>query len=84
MTPLRRSFARIPLSGTGWCVLVGSVTCYGVGVWLGYPLLLVLATAGAVALLVAGAVVAVPARVAVRRTVSPDRLSVGEPATGRL
>ncbi len=84
MSALRRGLGRIPLSATGWWALAGTSTCYGLGVWLGYPLLVVVAAAGGVALLVAVTTVAVPAKMAVRRTVAPDRLSVGEPAVGRL
>jgi len=73
-----------PLTTAGWAQLVGCLVGYGLGWALGYRVLVLLAGGGLAMLLVAGAVVAVRPRVDLTRTVQPDRVTVGQPAWGRL
>jgi uncharacterized protein (DUF58 family) len=62
----------------------GAVFLYGAGVLLGYPVLVALAV-GAVSMLVFAMItVAIRPRVSLRRQVTPDRVTVGEPALGRI
>lgn len=72
------------LTRTGTSVLAGTLASYATGVALGYPSLVVLAAAGAGAVALAVASAALPARVELTRTVSPARLTVGDPALGEL
>ena len=75
---------RSPVTGTGVGLAVLAVVSYGLGVALGYPVLVALA-AGAVAVLVAaGGFVTVRPSVQLTRQVTPDRTTVGEPALGRI
>ncbi|MGH3908414.1 MAG: DUF58 domain-containing protein, partial [Pseudonocardiaceae bacterium] len=74
----------LPLTGTGWCVLAGSAVLYGLGALLGYLVLAGLAIGGAVLLIAAGLFVSVRPTVSLERTITPDRLRVGEPALGRV
>ncbi|MFN2495532.1 MAG: DUF58 domain-containing protein [Pseudonocardiaceae bacterium] len=73
-----------PLTAAGWRVLAGSVGLYGIGALLGYRVLIGLAVGGAALLAAAGLFVAIRPATQLRRTVTPDRLRVGEPALGRM
>jgi len=68
----------LPLTGAGWSVLAGA------GLLLGYQVLTGLAVAGVVLLTLAGVFVSIRPTVSLRRTVTPDRLRVGQPALGRV
>jgi uncharacterized protein (DUF58 family) len=61
-----------------------TVGLYAAGVLLGYPVLIALAVGGVAILLTAALAVALRPRVTLTRRVSPDRVSVGEPALGRI
>jgi uncharacterized protein (DUF58 family) len=75
---------RLSITSTGVGLAVAAVACYGVGVALGYRLL-VIVSVGLLAMLVAGVIpLTVRPSVALSRLVAPDRVSVGEPALGRL
>jgi uncharacterized protein (DUF58 family) len=73
-----------PLTGTGYAVLAGCLAGYAAGVLLGYQVLIATAIGGLAMLAAAGAVVVIRPRVALTRTVRPDRVSVGEQTWGRL
>lgn len=73
-----------PLTSTGWSLLIGCLVAYPLGVLLGYRVLVILALGGLAMLLAAGATVLVRPRAELTRTVLPDRVTVGEPAWGRL
>jgi uncharacterized protein (DUF58 family) len=75
---------RLSVSATGVACIVGGVLAYAAGVLLGYRALVVLAV-GLLALVVVGVVmVSVRPRVVVIRRVTPERVSVGEPAHADL
>ncbi|MGH3910912.1 MAG: DUF58 domain-containing protein, partial [Pseudonocardiaceae bacterium] len=65
-------------------MLAGSAVLYGAGALLGYLVLVGLAAGGAVLLIAAGLFVSVRPTVSLQRTITPDRLRVGEPALGRV
>jgi uncharacterized protein (DUF58 family) len=65
-------------------VLAGSVATYGLGVAAGYPTLVVIGLGGLLALAAGLVAVLVRPRLAVTRTVTPDRVTVGEPALGTV
>jgi uncharacterized protein (DUF58 family) len=71
-------------TGSGLAVLGAVLVLPAAGLLLGYPTLAGLGLAGLVAVVCAAGFVAVPSRLSVTRTVSPDRVTVGEPALGRL
>ncbi|MGH3761458.1 DUF58 domain-containing protein [Actinophytocola sp.] len=73
-----------PFTAAGWSLLVGCLVGYPAGVVLGYRLLIMLAIGGLALLVLAGALVVVRPRVALHRTVRPDRVTVGEPSWGKL
>ncbi|MGH3739676.1 MAG: DUF58 domain-containing protein, partial [Micromonosporaceae bacterium] len=75
---------RSGLTGSGWTVLAGGVGLAVAGLALGYPTLTRIGLAGLVALAVAVAFVLVGARLAVSRSVAPDRITVGEAALARI
>ncbi|MDH2426422.1 DUF58 domain-containing protein [Sphaerisporangium sp. TRM90804] len=75
---------RLAVTGTGVSVAIGAVVSYAAGVALGYRLLVVLAVAGVAMLAAAAAAVAIRPSVVLTRAVRPDRVTVGEPAEGRL
>lgn len=75
---------RFELTGTGAVLLLGSVALLVVGLVFGFTVATGLGAAGLVALLLAVLFIAVPPRLSVTRTVSPDRVTVGEEATGHL
>jgi uncharacterized protein (DUF58 family) len=68
----------------GWSVLLGSVVLYALGVGLGYPALVAVGVAGLLAFALALVAVLVRPRLAVSRSVAPDRVTVGEPALGQV
>jgi uncharacterized protein (DUF58 family) len=68
----------------GWSVLLGSAVGYAAGVALGYPALVAIGLAGLLAFAVAVAAVLVRPRLRVERVVTPDRITVGEPALGQV
>ncbi|MGH3730713.1 MAG: DUF58 domain-containing protein [Micromonosporaceae bacterium] len=76
--------ATVRLTGSGVAVLSGSVALLAGGLVLGYPTLTGLGVAGLVASLLAAAFVLVGQRLKVTRAVTPDRVTVGEEAYGRL
>jgi len=67
---------RTTITRTGVGMTLGTVGLYATGVLLGYPVLVALAV-GALVMLVGAAL-------ALTRQVSPDRVTVGEPALGRI
>ncbi|MER5643739.1 DUF58 domain-containing protein [Streptosporangium sp. NPDC002524] len=75
---------RLKVTGTGIVAAIGVVVSYATGVVLGYRLFVVLAVGGLAMLAVAAAAVAIRPSVALTRSVRPDRVTVGEPAEGRL
>ncbi|MGH3748817.1 MAG: DUF58 domain-containing protein [Micromonosporaceae bacterium] len=76
--------AMVRPTGAGAATLLGSVTLLAAGLWLGYSTLTGLGMAGLVALLLAVGFVLASARLKITRTVSPDRVFVGERAYGHL
>jgi len=68
----------------GATLLALAVVCYAVGVAGGYSVFVGVAAGGAALLAIAAVLVVVRPRVAVRRTVVPDRATVGETVLGRL
>lgn len=74
----------LSLTRSGLAVLVGSVLSLGGGLGLGYRTLVWLGLAGLVALLAAVAFVALRPRLDVTRTITPDRVTVGESTLGRI
>lgn len=74
----------IGLTRGGATVAIGAALCLGGGLAAGYPTLTGLGAAGLGALLTATALVHLPAPVAVRRTVRPERVTVSAGATGRI
>ena len=75
---------RLSVTSTGFGLAAAAAGCYGVGVVLGYRLLVVVAV-GMLAMLAVGVIpLTVRPSVALSRLVSPDRVGVGEPALGRL
>jgi uncharacterized protein (DUF58 family) len=72
------------LTGRGVAVLAVAAVCFGLGQWLGYPVLRGLAGAALGAVLAALVVTARRPRVAVSREVYPDRVRRGRPAFARL
>jgi uncharacterized protein (DUF58 family) len=75
---------RLVLTPVGRVVLAGSAAAYAAGWGLGYAELLVVAAAGLVALLLAVVWTWPHPRVAVERTISPQRVVRGEPAEAQL
>ncbi|HEV2780925.1 MAG TPA: DUF58 domain-containing protein [Actinophytocola sp.] len=75
---------RIPLTGSGWCVVAAAVILGLVGRAWGYPVLVTLGLTGLAVLALAGVTVVVRPSLRLTRSVAPDRISVGEPAAGRL
>jgi uncharacterized protein (DUF58 family) len=69
---------------SGTALAAGVAAGYGLGVWLGYPVLVALAVGGLVLLLAAVLVVAIRPAVTLSRRVTPDHVHVGEPALGRI
>lgn len=72
------------LTGRGVAVLAIAAVCFGIGQWLGYPVLRALGGAALGAVLAAVLVTARRPRVAVSREVYPDRVGRGRPAFARL
>ncbi|MFY1625666.1 DUF58 domain-containing protein [Micromonospora sp. WMMD723] len=72
------------LTGSGWAVLLGAVALTVAGLALGYPTLTGVGVAGAVALACALAAILIRPRISVTRTITPHRVTVGEPALIRL
>ncbi len=81
---MRRLLRRLPLTAAGWTVLGTAVLVYGSGAVLGYPLLAACALGLLALVVVASLWVIVAPRVDLTRTVDPDRVSVGDPALGRI
>lgn len=75
---------RSGLTGAGWAVLLGGGAVLAAGLALGYPALTGLGVAAGAALLLAVGATLTRPRVAVRRVLAPDRVTVGEPAQVRL
>lgn len=73
-----------PLTATGWSHLICCLAAYAIGAFLGYRVMVLLATGGLALLLAAGTVVVVRPSVALTRTAQPDRVTVGESTWGRL
>jgi uncharacterized protein (DUF58 family) len=74
----------VKISVTGTALLAGSVALYAGGVLLGYPALATLAAGGVALVVAAVAVVLLRPRVALTRTIEPDRVTAGEPVLGRI
>lgn len=74
----------VGLTRNGVTVAVGAALCLGGGLALGYPTLSGLGAAGLGALLIAAALVHIPAPLAVTRVVRPERVTVGAGATGHI
>ena len=75
---------RTPVTGAGFTVLATAVAAYLVGALLGYRLLAACGVGLAALVVVASLWVIVRPRVDLTRTVDPDRVTVGEPALGRI
>ena len=75
---------RGPVTGTGAGMAALTVAAYALGVLLGYPVLVALATGTGTVLVAAACFVAVRPSVTLTREVTPDRTTVGEPALGRI
>lgn len=75
---------RFSVTPAGVGLASGGALTYAAGVWLGYPLLVTVAAGGFAALLLAAVAVAIRPRVALRRQVTPPRVTVGESAAGLL
>ncbi|MGH3382591.1 MAG: DUF58 domain-containing protein [Actinoallomurus sp.] len=75
---------RSPVTGTGVGLAVLTVVSYGLGVALGYPVLVALAAGAFAVLVAAGGFVTIRPSVQLTRQVTPDRTTVGEPALGRI
>jgi uncharacterized protein (DUF58 family) len=74
----------MPLTSTGWGVLLGSVAVYAVGAVLGYQELAMLGAGGLLVVVAALVTVARSTTLGAERRVVPDRVTVGEPAEGLL
>lgn len=72
------------LTGRGIGVGITAALLYGVGAFLGYPLLRALAAAAALALVLAGLSTLAPVRAMVRRTAYPERVERGRSAEATL
>jgi uncharacterized protein (DUF58 family) len=72
------------ITRTGAALGISAVILYGVGVLLGYPVLVTIAIGVATALTFAILAIALRPRVTLRRNVTPDRVTVGDPALGRI
>jgi uncharacterized protein (DUF58 family) len=72
------------LTGSGRVAALGGAGLVGAGLALGYPTLTSVGLAAAVAVLAALAAVQIRPGVSVSRTVTPGRVTVGEPALVRL
>ncbi|HEV7761746.1 MAG TPA: DUF58 domain-containing protein [Acidimicrobiales bacterium] len=79
-----RPARRLVLTPVGRAVLGGTVVAYAAGWGLGYTELLVVAAAGLLAAVLALLWTWPRSRVAVERTISPERVVRGEPAEARL
>lgn len=75
---------RLPITAAGWTVLGTAVVLYALGAVFGYRLLAACGVGLAVLVLVASLWVIVRPRVELARSVDPDRVSVGDPALGRI
>lgn len=75
---------RLSVSGGGLAVAGGAVLGYGGGVLLGYPVLIRLAVGMLAMLCCAAAAVVIRPSVTMSRRLTPDRVTVGESAQGRL
>lgn len=75
---------RIPLTGAGWSTLAGALALSLTGRVLGYPLLVTLGLTGLAVLALAAVTVVIQPNLRLARSVTPDRVSVGDPALGRL
>ncbi|ONI89715.1 hypothetical protein ALI22I_14550 [Saccharothrix sp. ALI-22-I] len=74
----------MPLTASGWAVLLGTGVLLVAGSVLGYAVLTSLAAAGGALLVLCAATVVVRPRVRMTREVVSERVSVGEPALARL
>lgn len=81
---MSRPVPRGPLTPAGWTVLAVAVAAYAGGALLGYRFLAACGVGLAGLLVVGAAWVVLRPRVDLTRTVDPDRVSVGEPALGRI
>lgn len=72
------------LTASGWTVLVGAVALFALGRLFGYPVAVGLGVAALVLLICGGVTIAVPTNLELTRSFAPDRVSVGDTATGRL
>ncbi|GLY86579.1 DUF58 domain-containing protein [Actinoallomurus iriomotensis] len=75
---------RWPVTGTGIGLAVLAAVSYALGAALAYPVLVALAIGSAAVLVAAGCFVTVRPSVRLTRQVTPDRVTVGEHALGRL
>ncbi|GAB2466466.1 DUF58 domain-containing protein [Jatrophihabitans fulvus] len=75
---------RVPVTPAGWTVLGLAVAAYALGALLGYRLLAACGVGLAAMLVLAVLWVVLRPGVDLVRTVDPDRVSVGEPALGRI
>ncbi|MGM1060098.1 DUF58 domain-containing protein [Saccharothrix sp. Mg75] len=75
---------RSPFTAVGWWVLLGSCVLLVVGVSLGFTTLVSLAAAGGALLVLSGATVVVRPAARLEREVLSRRVSVDQPALGRL
>ncbi|GAA1755047.1 DUF58 domain-containing protein [Luedemannella helvata] len=75
---------RFTATGSGIGLAAGAVACYGLGVLLGYPVLVAIAVGAFAVLACALVAVAVRPSVTLTRRVTPARLTVGEIATGEV
>jgi uncharacterized protein (DUF58 family) len=72
------------MTRTGAALAISAAILYGAGVHLGYPVLVTISIGTAATLAFAVLAIAVRPRVALQRSITPDRVTVGEPALGRI
>ncbi len=65
-------------------LLAGSCALVAAGWWLGYPQLVILGSAGLIAIVVSSAWLLRQLRLSVQRTVVPTRVTAGEPSEGHI
>jgi uncharacterized protein (DUF58 family) len=75
---------RSGLTGAGWAVLAGGCAMLAAGIGFGYAALTGLGLAAGAALGLAAAIQLIRLRITVRRELTADRVTVGEPVRARL
>jgi uncharacterized protein (DUF58 family) len=81
---MSRPWNRTPFTTSGWATLGTAVTLYTLGILLGFPILVTLAVTGLAVVAFAAVTVVVRPNVRTTREITPDRISVGGTALGKL